>query len=161
VCIRTQAKKQQKGPIPLDLFEPYEYGYEFKVIVTNKTARARRVAAFQEGRASQGGVLPELKSHCHVDWVPLSQEDRRRFVSLRDRRGVVRWSAQKDWTSVQHGGLQCRGRSAAAPEAANPDEGRQRSAPCMVAVLATVSFHWNGASDRIRSRSSHGPGCGR
>jgi hypothetical protein len=69
--IRTQGKKQQKGPIQLDLFEPYEYGYEFKVIVTNKTVRAKRVAAFHEGRGSQEGVFAELKSHCHVDYVPV------------------------------------------------------------------------------------------
>lgn len=71
VFIRTRAKKQQKGPIQLDLFEPYEYGYEFKVIVTNKTVRAKRVAAFHEGRGSQEGVFAELKSHCHLDYVPV------------------------------------------------------------------------------------------
>jgi hypothetical protein len=71
VFIRTRAKKQQKGPIQLDLFVPYEYGYEFKVIVTNKTVRAKRVAAFHEGRGSQEGVFAELKSHCHLDYVPV------------------------------------------------------------------------------------------
>jgi hypothetical protein len=69
--LRTRAKKQQKGPIQLDLFEPYEYGYEFKVIVTNKTLKAKRVAAFHEGRGSQEGVFAELKSHCHLDYVPV------------------------------------------------------------------------------------------
>ena len=38
--IRTRSKQQQKGPIQLDLFEPHEYGYEFKVIVTSKTVNA-------------------------------------------------------------------------------------------------------------------------
>jgi hypothetical protein len=71
VFIRTRAKKQQKGPIQLDLFVPYEYGYEFKVIVTNKTVRAKRVTAFHEGRGSQEGVFAELKSHCHLDYVPV------------------------------------------------------------------------------------------
>ena len=71
VFIRTRAKKQQKGPIQLDLFEPYEYGYEFKVIVTNKTLTAKRVTAFHEGRGSQEGVFAELKSHCHLDYVPV------------------------------------------------------------------------------------------
>jgi len=71
VFIRTRARKQQKGPIQLDLFEPYEYGYEFKVIVTNKTVRAKRVAAFHEGRGSQEGVFAELKAHCHLDYVPV------------------------------------------------------------------------------------------
>ncbi len=69
--IRTRAKKQRKGPIQLDLFEPYEYGYEFKVIVTNKTVRARRATAYHEGRGSQEGIFAELKSHCHLDYVPV------------------------------------------------------------------------------------------
>ena len=71
VFLRTRAKKQQKGPIQLDLFVPYEYGDEFKVIVTNKTVRARRVVAFHEGRGSQEGVFAELKSHSHLDYVPV------------------------------------------------------------------------------------------
>jgi len=71
VFLRTRAKKQQKGPIQLDLFVPYEYGYEFKVIITNKIVRAKRVAAFHEGRGSQEGVFAELKSHCHLDYVPV------------------------------------------------------------------------------------------
>ena len=36
LMIRTLAKQQRKGPVQLDLFEPCQYGYEFKVIVTNK-----------------------------------------------------------------------------------------------------------------------------
>ena len=71
IFIRTKSKKQQKAPVQLDLFVPYEYGYEFKVIVTNKTMRARRVAAYHEGRGSQEGVFAELKSHCHLDYIPV------------------------------------------------------------------------------------------
>jgi hypothetical protein len=69
--IRTRTKKQQKGPVQLDLFIPYEYGYEFKVIVTNKTLSAKRVVRYHEGRGSQEGIFAELKSHCHVDYVPV------------------------------------------------------------------------------------------
>jgi hypothetical protein len=71
IFIRTKSKKQQKTPVQLDLFVPYEYGYEFKVIVTNKTMRAKRVAAYHEGRGSQEGVFAELKSHCHLDYIPV------------------------------------------------------------------------------------------
>ena len=71
IFIRTKTKKQQKSPIQLDLFIPYEYGYEFKVIVTNKTVGAKRVAAYHEGRGSQEGVFAELKSHCHLDYIPV------------------------------------------------------------------------------------------
>ena len=41
------------------------------MIVTNKTMRARRVAAYHEGRGSQEGVFAELKSHCHLDYIPV------------------------------------------------------------------------------------------
>jgi len=71
IFIRTKSKKQQKGPVQLDLFVPYEYGYDFKVIITNKTMRPKQVAAYHEGRGSQEGVFAELKSHCHLDYVPV------------------------------------------------------------------------------------------
>lgn len=69
--VRRRARKQQKGPVQLDLFEPHEHGYEFKVIVTNKTIGARSVVVYHEGRGSQEGVFAELKSHCHLDYVPV------------------------------------------------------------------------------------------
>jgi hypothetical protein len=69
--IRTRTKRQQKGPIQLDLFLPYEYGYEFKVVVTNKTLSPKRVLAFHEGRGSQEGIFGELKSHCQMGYVPV------------------------------------------------------------------------------------------
>jgi hypothetical protein len=69
--IRTRTRKQQKGPVQLDLFVPYEYGYQFKVIITNKTLRPKRVAAYHEGRGSQEGIFAELKSHCHQDYIPV------------------------------------------------------------------------------------------
>jgi len=69
--IRTLAKRQQKGPIQLDLFVPHEYGYDFKVIVTNKTLSANKVVAFHEGRGSQEGIFGELKTHCQMGYVPV------------------------------------------------------------------------------------------
>ena len=55
----------------MDLFVPYETGYDFKVIVTNKTLSAKRVAAYHEGRGSQEGIFAELKSHCRQDYIPV------------------------------------------------------------------------------------------
>jgi hypothetical protein len=69
--IRTRSKRQQKGPIQLDLFLPYEYGYDFKVVVTNKKLSPKRVLAFHEGRGSQEGIFGELKSHCQMGYVPV------------------------------------------------------------------------------------------
>jgi len=69
--IRTRAKQQRKGPVQLDLFEPYVYGYEFKVIVTNKTLAAGNVVDYHAGRGSQENTFGELKTHCHMDYVPV------------------------------------------------------------------------------------------
>ena len=69
--IRTRAQRQHKEPLQLDLFIPHEYGYDFKVIVTNKTLDARRAVTFHEGRGSQEGVLGELKAHCQMGYIPV------------------------------------------------------------------------------------------
>ena len=71
VMIRTRAKQQQKGPVQLDLFEPYEYGYEFKVIVTNKDLTAACLVDYHGGRGSQEGVFGELKTQCQMDYIPV------------------------------------------------------------------------------------------
>lgn len=69
VVIRQEQKLQSKGPVQLDLFVPYQYGFEFKVIVTNKTATARKVLAFHNGRGSQEAVFGDLKSQAQMDYV--------------------------------------------------------------------------------------------
>jgi hypothetical protein len=71
VFIRTRAKKQQKGPVQLDLFVPYEYGCEFKVIITNKRVGVGTVLRFHEGRGAQEGIFGELKTHCAMGHVPV------------------------------------------------------------------------------------------
>jgi hypothetical protein len=69
--VRTRACRQNKEPIQLDLFIPHEYGYDFKVIITNKTLQAGPVVAFHEGRGCQEGILGELKRDCQMDYVPV------------------------------------------------------------------------------------------
>ena len=59
--IRTRVKQHYKEPVQLDLFIPYQYGYEFKVILTNKRLSARKALAFHQGRGSQEGIFAELK----------------------------------------------------------------------------------------------------
>lgn len=71
VFVRTLAKRQHKGPVQLDLFIPYEYGFEFKVVITNKRVAAAAVMRFHEGRGSQEGIFGELKSHCAMGHVPV------------------------------------------------------------------------------------------
>jgi hypothetical protein len=68
VFVRTRTKPQQKEPVQLDLFIPYAYGYEFKVVVTNKTTAVKSVVAYHEGRGSQEETFGDLKSRCHMDY---------------------------------------------------------------------------------------------
>ena len=70
VFVRNQNRKQHKGAVQLDLFIPYEYGYDFKVIVTNKLISARKALSFHNGRGAQEGVFAELKSQTQMDYVP-------------------------------------------------------------------------------------------
>jgi hypothetical protein len=70
VFVRTKNRQQAKGAIQLDLFIPYEYGYDFKVIVTNKPLSAKKALTFHNGRGAQEGVFAELKSQTQMDYVP-------------------------------------------------------------------------------------------
>jgi len=69
--IRKRVPLQRKGPIQLDLFVPYESGYEFKVIVTNKDVNAATVLRFHNGRGAQEGIFGELKTTCAMGHVPV------------------------------------------------------------------------------------------
>ncbi|TNG02668.1 MAG: IS1380 family transposase [Gammaproteobacteria bacterium] len=68
--VRQRVAKQRKGPVKLDLFAPQVQGYEFKVVVTNKIVRAKKVVAFHNGRGAQENIFAELKSHNQMGYVP-------------------------------------------------------------------------------------------
>lgn len=74
IFIRTKAKVRRKGVLQLDLFEPHDYENEYKVIVTNKKAGAKKVLRFHCGRGSQEGIIGEMKSDCALDYVPFSRK---------------------------------------------------------------------------------------
>jgi len=67
--IRQRCATIRKEPIQLDLFVPYEYGYEFKVIVTNKWASGKKILMYHNGRAAQESVIGELKSQSQMDYI--------------------------------------------------------------------------------------------
>ena len=71
VFIRKCVNVQRKGPVQLDLFVPHEDGFEFKVILTNKSVEAGTVLGFHEGRGAQEGIFGELKSNCQMGHVPV------------------------------------------------------------------------------------------
>ncbi len=70
VLYRRLVPKQRKGPIQLDLFEPRDYQYEYKVIVTNKNVTAGAVLEFHNGRGYQECILGEAKQGAALEHVP-------------------------------------------------------------------------------------------
>ena len=70
IFIRTREPQQRKGPVQLNLFTPYEYGYQFKVILTNATLSARKVLALHNDRGAQEAIFAELKSQIQMDYIP-------------------------------------------------------------------------------------------
>ena len=75
IAVRREVKKQIKGPLQLDLFVPYDYQHEYKVILTNKTTQANSVLMFHNGRGSQENLFSELKSQAQMDYVPSSTKN--------------------------------------------------------------------------------------
>lgn len=67
--LRHRTKQIAKEPVQLDLFTPHAYGYEFKVIVTNRKIRAKKVLVYHNGRGAQEGVFGELKSQGQMDYL--------------------------------------------------------------------------------------------
>ena len=70
IFIRKRNKKQHKGPLQLNLFEPRDFNYDYKVIVTNKTESAKSVVVFHNGRGSQEGIFGDAKNDAALDVIP-------------------------------------------------------------------------------------------
>lgn len=71
VMYRRRRAKQRKGPLQLDLFEPRDFEFEYKVVVTNKFQSASRtVLYFHNGRGSQEKLIGECKQHAALDVIP-------------------------------------------------------------------------------------------
>jgi len=74
IFIKQKTKKIRKGPVQLDLFIPYEYGFEFKVIITNKSDSTKKVLMFHNGRGNQENIFGELKTQCQMDYIPVRRK---------------------------------------------------------------------------------------
>lgn len=70
LAVRTRTPIRHQGAVQLDLFKPHAHGYEFKVIITNKTVWAKSCVAFHNGRGAQEAAFAELKSQGHLEYVP-------------------------------------------------------------------------------------------
>lgn len=68
--VRDRQKGQRKGVLQLDLFEPHDFNYRYKVIVTNKVLRVKNVVEYHEGRGTQEGLFAELKTEAAMSYVP-------------------------------------------------------------------------------------------
>jgi hypothetical protein len=71
LAVRRKTPTPRKGPMQLDLFEPRDYEFDFRVILTNKvTDDAEAVMDFHHGRGSQEGLIGEAKSCAQMDYIP-------------------------------------------------------------------------------------------
>lgn len=70
IFTRRKNKKQYKGPLQLHLFEPRDYQFDYKVIVTNKTESTKRVVLFHNGRGSQEAIFGDAKTDAALDIIP-------------------------------------------------------------------------------------------
>ena len=54
----------------LHLFEPRDFNFDYKVIVTNKSQSAKNVVLFHNGRGSQECVFGDAKNDAALDVIP-------------------------------------------------------------------------------------------
>jgi hypothetical protein len=69
IFTRRKNKEQIKGPLQLHLFEPSDYQFDYKVIVTNKTNCAKSVVLFHNGRGSQEAIFGDAKTDAALDVI--------------------------------------------------------------------------------------------
>lgn len=70
IFIRTFEAQQDKEPVQLDLFRPVDSQWQYKVIITNKTSGAGKVAAYHEGRGYQEKMFGDMKQDVQLGYVP-------------------------------------------------------------------------------------------
>ena len=80
--VRHRVRRQQKGPLQLDLFEPRAFDYDYRVIATNKGESPGTVLQFHHGRGSQEGLFGEAKQHSGLDLIPTRRQAANQVVTL-------------------------------------------------------------------------------
>ena len=70
IFTRRKTRKQYKGPLQLHLFEPRDFNFDYKVIVTNKTESTKTVVLFHNGRGSQEGIFGDAKDDSGLNVIP-------------------------------------------------------------------------------------------
>lgn len=74
IFTRKKIRKQRKGPLQLKLFEPVDFQYDYKVVVTNKIESAKAVVLFHNGRGSQEAVFGDAKNRTAPGSVPCRKQ---------------------------------------------------------------------------------------
>jgi len=69
IFTRRKTRQQRKGPLQLDLFEPRDFNFDYKVIVTNKSESAKAVILFHNGRGSQEAIFADAKGDCGLNVI--------------------------------------------------------------------------------------------
>ena len=82
VFVRHSVRRQQKGPLQLDLFEPRAFDYDYRVVATSKRESARPILQFHHGRGSQEGLFGEAKQHSGLDLIPTRRQAGNQIVTL-------------------------------------------------------------------------------
>ncbi len=80
--IRQQVRRQQKGPLQLDLFRPRDFDYDYRVVVTNKIGSADSILRFHHGRGTQEGIFGEARQHAGLDLIPTRRLASNQIVTL-------------------------------------------------------------------------------
>jgi hypothetical protein len=70
IFIRKKTKKQFKGPLQLHFFEPRDFDFDYKVIVTNKKESAKAAVEFHNGRGSQEAIFGHAKQDAGLNVIP-------------------------------------------------------------------------------------------
>ena len=82
IFTRKKNKKQRKGPLQLQLFEPVDFNYDYKVIVTNKDESAKNVVLFHNGRGSQEAIFGDAKTDTGLDMIPCRRLEANRIFTI-------------------------------------------------------------------------------
>jgi hypothetical protein len=70
IFTRKKTKRQHKGPMQLDLFEPRGFNFDYRVLVTNKGGSAKSVVLFHHGRGGQEAIFGDAKNDTALDAIP-------------------------------------------------------------------------------------------
>jgi hypothetical protein len=70
IFVRSHNPRKRSEPLQLDLFQPREFGFDYKVVVSNKTGSMKSVASFHDGRGQQENLFAELKSEGTLGYIP-------------------------------------------------------------------------------------------